>query len=361
MDYNSLFHFFHELTSVEQEFRRAFQEARTLSPEECTRLINRINRTEPDPLAEFFSCEDYFRAPKDPKVIAASQILDKTLFPNGEKICINRFNRYSPPFEHSSSFIELSYVLSGTYTEDICFSPDRKESITLTEGQVCIFPPNLKHAVHIDSDDCLLINILIRTSVMKQTISNLVVEDHALFDFFLYTLYENEQPNYLLFSTGSDLRLRNLILDMFIEFNSVKSYSQQALVQLLGLFFTYLQRDYSKTLHFSGNSTAGLSHVPQILNYIRQNFDSVTAENIAEHFSISPSWLRQIFRENTHTTVTDVIQQTRIERACDLLSTTNLPVQKVAEAVGYTDVTHFIRLFKKYQGDTPLQYRKKTY
>ena len=47
-----------------------------------------------------------------------------------------------------------------------------------------------------------------------------------------------------------------------------------------------------------------------------------------------------------------------MERAGELLRQTQLPVQIIAERVGYSDVTFFIRVFRKVNGCTPLQYRK---
>ncbi len=359
MDHNEVLSFLTELTPLEKEFRKCRQQGRALSAEECTRLVTRINATCPNPIEQFFSIPDDLYRPLDPKILEMPLQSDEYYFPDGAKIGVGVHQRYAPGFIRANSFIEIAYVLSGSCTEEIVFSPDHVENLTLTQGQVCILPPHLKHAAHVYNDSCLLVTINIRASVMKETISNIVVEDHALYDFFLYTLYENEHSSYLLFSTGSDETIRNLVLDMFVEFNIQKSYSQNALTLMLGLFFTYLQRDYSDDLIFSNTSVSGITYIPKILNYIRQNFATATVKSIAEHFSVSTSWLDRIFRNNSNSTVTETIQEMRMEHACHLLSTTNLPVQMVAEAVGYSDVTHFIRLFKKYETVTPLQYRKK--
>lgn len=193
---------------------------------------------------------------------------------------------------------------------------------------------------------------------MKNTLADLVAGNHALFSFFLYTLYENTKPNYLLFSTKGDDSIRDLILDMIAESCTEKQYSQKALLLMLGLFFTYLQRDHSEGVQFSRITSAGITCIPQILNYIQQNYRRTSVEDIARHFSVSTSYLGRIFRENTRNTVIETIQQVRIQKACDLLVSSRLPVQNIAEAVGYSDVTYFIRMFKKHRQTTPLQYRR---
>lgn len=60
-------------------------------------------------------------------------------------------------------------------------------------------------------------------------------------------------------------------------------------------------------------------------------------------------------------TLADTIQQVRVRKACELLRSTRLSVQEIAEQVGYQDVTYFIRMFKKHEQVTPLKYRKAFY
>ena len=72
----------------------------------------------------------------------------------------------------------------------------------------------------------------------------------------------------------------------------------------------------------------------------------------------STSWLSRIFHINAKMTLIDTIQQIRIQKASELLCSTKISVQEIAELVGYQDVTHFIRMFKKHTQMTPLQYRK---
>lgn len=283
---------------------------------------------------------------------------DSEWFLESEDISVRKHIRYSPAIRHTHSFIEISYVAEGSCRQVFYFQSGQTETRTLPAGALCIIPPRMEHDISV-FDDSIVINILIRASAMKHTLTDLVAGNHALFDFFLYTLYENTTPNYLLFHTGNDETIQGLMFDMIGESCDEKQYHQKAQLLMLGLFFTYLQRDYSDWMQFSKCTSAGISFIPQILNYIQQNYADISLESIAQHFSISTSYLGKIFRENTKTTVFGVIQQVRIQKACELLTTTRLSVQSIAEAVGYENVTYFIRMFKKYIKTTPLQYRKK--
>lgn len=285
------------------------------------------------------------------------QFTDALWFREGEDICVRRHPRYSPAVFHTHSFIEISYVAAGCCHHDFSYPGGQLESLTLPQGSLCILPPGLTHAVSV-FDDSSIINILIRTAVMKHTLTNLVAGNHALFDFFLYTLYENTNPNYLLFHTASDETVNNTILDLTAEAFAKQPYSQNMQCLMLGLLFTHLQRSHSQDIKFSSVTASGLAYIPHVLAYIQENYREASAPSIAKQFSVSTSYLARIFKENAGTTVLSAIQQVRMEKACELLVSTALPVQQIAEKVGYADITHFIRMFKKHNNITPLQYRK---
>lgn len=347
-----------QFTPLEAEFKTIYEQTgKPAADDDFLRLLKKYGSLPPN-LGEEFQILTKVRPVTVPSDYPRNhQFSDSQWFLENEDISVCKHPRYSPSLYHTHSFIEITYMLKGTCRQSFLYPDGRTEPLTLQEGSVCILPPNLKHKVMV-FDDSIMINILIRTSVMKSTLADLVAGNDALFSFFLYTLYENAKPNYLLFSTKGDDSIRDLILDMIAESCTEKQYSQKALLLMLGLFFTYLQRDHSEGVQFSRITSAGITYIPQILNYIQQNYRSTSVDDIARHFAVSTSYLGRIFRENTRTTVIDTIRQVRIQKACDLLVSSHLPVQNIAEAVGYSDVTYFIRMFKKHQQTTPLQYRR---
>lgn len=347
-----------QFTPLEMDFKRIYEQTGApVSENDFMKLLKKYGRM-PHTLKEEFQTVIVSNSSDIPADFPRDgQFSDSQWFLEHEDISVRKHPRYSPASYHTHGFIEITYVLKGTCHQDFRYPGGQSEALELPEGSLCILPPKLEHRVML-FDDSIMINLLIRTSVMKNTLAELVAGGHALFDFFLYTLYENTRPNYLLFHTKGDTSIRDLILDMINESCMEKQYSQKALLLMLGLFFTYLQREHSEGVQFSRTTSAGITYIPQILSYIQQNYAETSVEDIARHFSFSTSYLGRIFRENTKTTVMDVIQQVRIEKACELLASTRITVQNIAEMVGYSDVTYFIRMFKKHIGITPLKYRK---
>ena len=78
----------------------------------------------------------------------------------------------------------------------------------------------------------------------------------------------------------------------------------------------------------------------------------------AEHLSVSPSYLSSHFKKETGKNLTDYINEKRMEKAALLLQTSNLQIQTVAQKCGILDVNYFTKLFKKYKGITPREYRE---
>ena len=80
-------------------------------------------------------------------------------------------------------------------------------------------------------------------------------------------------------------------------------------------------------------------------------------QTLAAIQNINASYLSALFKKETGQTVTEHIHQKRMEHAVHLLQTTRLQVQSIAQHCGISDANYFTKLFKKYAGVTPGQYR----
>ena len=78
---------------------------------------------------------------------------------------------------------------------------------------------------------------------------------------------------------------------------------------------------------------------------------------LSSMLNVSSSYLSSLFKQETGQTITDYVNRKRIELATHLLETTNLQVQTIAQHCGILDVHYFSRVFKKYTGKTPKEYR----
>ncbi|MFW5828881.1 MAG: helix-turn-helix transcriptional regulator [Planctomycetota bacterium] len=63
------------------------------------------------------------------------------------------------------------------------------------------------------------------------------------------------------------------------------------------------------------------------------------------------------FRRHLGSTLHDEIKRVRIQRSCQMLARSELPLQAIAEACGYSQANHFAHAFRQVVGQTPSRYR----
>ena len=78
----------------------------------------------------------------------------------------------------------------------------------------------------------------------------------------------------------------------------------------------------------------------------------------AELLNLNPSYLSSLFKKETGMTLTEYVNQRRIEHGIFLLNSTNMQIQDVALNCGIPDINYFTRLFKKQIGKTPSEYKR---
>jgi 2-isopropylmalate synthase len=96
-----------------------------------------------------------------------------------------------------------------------------------------------------------------------------------------------------------------------------------------------------------------------IMNYIKNNYATVTLDDLVNSFHFTKPYLSKYIKENTGRTFGDIVRELRMKKACDMLENTKMTVELIAQKSGYPTPEHFNRLFKKIYGMTPLQYKNK--
>lgn len=81
-------------------------------------------------------------------------------------------------------------------------------------------------------------------------------------------------------------------------------------------------------------------------------------QHLARTLNLSAGYLSALFHRETGKTVTEYVTHVRMETAANLLRSTQLQIQTVAQHCGITDVNYFSKVFKKHFGMTPRQYRQ---
>ncbi|MGN0035158.1 MAG: helix-turn-helix transcriptional regulator [Coriobacteriales bacterium] len=115
------------------------------------------------------------------------------------------------------------------------------------------------------------------------------------------------------------------------------------------MYLARLRRDESA----QGNAPVS----EQMTAYIEQHLETVTLADIGTRFGYHPNYVSSLLRRQTGQTFSQLLLRTRMERACLLLRTTSLSIERIATMVGYPDTSNFYRAFRRTRRMSPREYR----
>lgn len=98
----------------------------------------------------------------------------------------------------------------------------------------------------------------------------------------------------------------------------------------------------------------------QAIRYMTENYQhNITIESLAQLLNYSPQYISRKFKEQTGNSPINFLIMLRMDKAQELLLTSDATLQEVAASVGYPDMFYFNRMFKKHVGVAPGQYKKR--
>lgn len=277
---------------------------------------------------------------------------ESNAFAANQDITICRPLRYLPPYWHTSDYFEVYYIFAGT-----CCVHFENETVILEPGDVIIVPPFTKTATTFTRDDVVLLDIMIRSSTFRQVFLEQLAPSNTMTMFFNKALSESNISNYLLFKTGLNERLENLLISIYHASTEKDPYSIRMRNPLTSTFFLQLLKDHEQIAQISPHSTMHWKpEFAEILIYIQTNYRTVTLEDVSRKFGYSQRQIIRIIRSGTDKTFTQLLTQLRMEKAVALLNG-KLPIEKIAAEIGYTSLSGFYQAFSNYYGVTPGDWR----
>jgi two-component system, response regulator YesN len=125
-------------------------------------------------------------------------------------------------------------------------------------------------------------------------------------------------------------------------------------------FIIWVTHIVEKSIKYVNDVEKSQSVVDRAKKYISDHIDQdITRDDIANQVFLNPDYLNRIFKKETNMSISEYLQQERFRLAGDLLIKTDIPVSNIAVKVGHTNFSHFAKMFKKYSGMNPMEYRQK--
>lgn len=176
--------------------------------------------------------------------------------------------------------------------------------------------------------------------------------------------------------SGEDMDIKIKVLDfvlraeqiafrngnMTYRFNSRSDYLETIVGTInyeeLRLWFMEKIQNATKYVAEQKDQTS-LGVVDSAKEYIRAHYHKdISLDEVSRKVNISPYYFSKLFKEETGVGFVEYVTGIRMEKAKELLRTTNLSMKEICNAVGYADSNYFSRSFKKNVGVTPTEYKE---
>ena len=266
-------------------------------------------------------------------------------------ISVMRHFRYDTHIEHSHNFFQLNYFYSGGGVITV-----GSERIGGERGDFVLIAPKVAHNIEAFNDDCVIIKIHIRRSTFERTFFEWLSENNLLSEFFRQSLYGAGTGKYIVFYTGGDGVVRELIEKLYSEMTGHPDYYRIVGESLLTELFCRLVRAHADSSAAVRQPARDVT-IGSLIGYIQTNYRKVTLDEAAEWSGYSKAHLCRIIKNSTGRTFTDILNGIRIDSAASLLSSTDMSVSSVAAHVGFNSDEHFHRMFRRFKGMTPGEFR----
>ena len=121
----------------------------------------------------------------------------------------------------------------------------------------------------------------------------------------------------------------------------------------------WIQYVVNKAVNYSTEVEKSQTVVSKLQKYLNANLNQeLTRDSIASMVYLNPDYLDRMFKKETGVTAARYLTNERVAAAKRMLSQTDLPINQIAESVGYSKLSNFSAMFKKMCGVTPFMFRK---
>ncbi|MGF0032577.1 AraC family transcriptional regulator [Bariatricus sp. SGI.154] len=209
----------------------------------------------------------------------------------------------------------------------------------LNEGEGILIAPFLHHSYAKDSEEWLTYFVTF-TGTIDSSIGKMVGNRQVI-------IIEKEQGK----------RIGELIDEIMENWEVLSADARALSIRCYCLLLNFTDSIYTRNL---ADEPLYRRYVEPVIKEIETNYDTeLTAQMLSGRVYVTPQYLSRLFRRFLGCSVYEYLTTYRINRARELLvSNRRMEVQQIATQTGFSDASHFIAMFKKATGVTPLEFRR---
>lgn len=248
---------------------------------------------------------------------------------------------------HCHDYLELSFVISGSGTYRI-----NDTFYKVKAGDLLPFNPNVYHSEYISDGEHLH---EIHIGIKNLQFNNLPIDHIIAENYFTIVDFSSQGNDFLNCSEeiikeqnnrkpGYDLVLKSLVMRLIV-----------ILIRKIGSF---KEDDKDSLCTFESSEKANV--VRTIISFMNENYmKDISLDKISKNMYLSPVYISKIFKEETGNSPINYLIKIRLEKATLLLKKNKeISIKEISKLVGYEDAYYFSKLFKKYYGFSPMQFKR---
>lgn len=150
--------------------------------------------------------------------------------------------------------------------------------------------------------------------------------------------------------------VENELLEIENEFSHRKLYYN---IKISSIFESILLTAARRISSINSDNEESKNKANAIINYIHNHYmENLRNQDVGELFNYHPNYVNNLMVVHTGLSLHQYVIALRISKAIDLLEATNMQINEIAYAVGFKDICHFSRYFKKTTGRNPSDFRR---
>lgn len=254
-----------------------------------------------------------------------------------------------------NNFFEIALINEGNGTQCINYNhfEYKKDSIFL-------LPPLNCHSFNIDNKTSFVF-LKFTSSFFKKSSNNFETNEWFREASYILSNY-NQLPGDIIKSEVDRTHIKKLINMILEESKNFNEHSISLIKSLMTSILELLIRNIKKGRFYEVNNKTNDSKINQILVYINDNLNNskrLKVEHLAEVFSMSPTYVSEYFKKQVNMTLREYIIKSKLKLVEIRLINSDYTLIEIADELGFTDVSHLSRTFKKYEDVSLAEFRKK--
>jgi len=253
-----------------------------------------------------------------------------------------------------NNFFELVLINEGKGSQCINYN-----EVAYSKGSIFLLPPLKCHSFSIKKPTTFV--FLFFTDSFFKNMNGFSIDRNEWFKEASYILSNYNQLPGDIIKNDLDRRHMDSLISMILQ--ESRDYGQESVNLITSLMTSILEiliRNIKKTSYFDFPKKNFDERITKMLTYINENIDKtelLKVENLADVFMMSSSYVSEYFKKQVNMPLREYIIKAKLKLVEIRLLNSDFTLTEIADELGFTDVSHLSKTFKKYAGTSIREFK----